>query len=149
MTTAYGTDIPTDGGDNDTWGLENNALWTAAPTYTERLQGLLVISNPTDSQAEYLTYHARFPFTVKRVAYQCLPASGGGSATLAFKIDGSNIGGLSSVSATDSKSTSDATSANTVSAGSYVTVTPTSIAAATDRIVIAIWGDRTGAGTSV
>lgn len=144
--TSYGESLPTVGGSNDSWGTENNALWTAAPKYTERLQGNLVINAPTDGQEEFLVFHSRFDFAVKRVAYQCFPS---GTATLAVKINTTNVGGLSALSATASKQTADASSGNSVSVGDYVTVTPTSIDSAVERIVISVWGDRTDEGTAV
>ena len=94
--TVYGQDLPTVGGSNDTWGTELNAVLNAAPTYTDRLQGCFTIS-PTNAQAEYLVFNARFPFDVKRVTYQCFPS---GTATLDFKIEATSIGGLGSISAT-------------------------------------------------
>lgn len=144
--TTFGQTTPTVGGSNDSWGDELLDILEADENYTNRLQGCLVIADPTDSQAEYLVYHARFPFSVKRVAYQCLPS---GTATLDFKINTTGIGGLTSLSATSSKQTEDATSGNSVSATDYVTVTPSSISSGVERIVVAVWGDRTDAGTNV
>lgn len=143
--TSYGEPLPVDGGSEDTWGEELLALWNAAPTYTERLQGSLAINAPIDAQAEYVVYDSRFPFDVKRVSYQCLPS---GTADLSFKINAVNIGGLSSVGATATKSTSSPSGTNSVVVGDNVTVTATNIDASVERIVIGVWGDRTGAGTA-
>ena len=146
MTNAFGAPIPDTGGSNDTWADEYKAVLVADENNTQRLQGTMVINSPVNSQAEYLLFHARFPFDVKRVAYQCLPS---GTATLAVKINTTDIGGLAALSATASKQTTDASSALSVVAGDYITVTPTSTAPAVERIVISVWGDRTGAGTAV
>ena len=144
--TVYGEPLPDDGASNDIWGAENNALWTAAPTFTERLQGMIVIASPVDSQAEFLVFNARFPFDIKQAAFQCFPS---GTATLALKINSTDVGGLSASSATSTKQTANASSAFSVAATDSVTVTATSISGDVERIVYAIWGDRTDSGTAV
>lgn len=144
--TIFGKAAPVDGGSEDEWGNLLLQIVEEDEDFTNRLQGTLVINSPTDSQDEYLVFHARFPFDVKRVAYQCFPS---GTATLSFKIDGTNITGLNSLSATATKQTADASGANSVAVGNPVTVTPTSIDSAVERIVIGVWGDRTAVGTGV
>lgn len=146
MTNIFNELAPTDGGSEDTWGAELLDILESDEDFTNRLQGLLVISSPVDAQDEYVTFHSRFPFTIKRIAYQCLPT---GTATLAVKINGVDVGSLGSISATSTKQTTDATAPNTVSATNAVTVTPTATAGGVERIVIAVWGDRTAAGTAV
>lgn len=144
MTTEFGATLPTVGGSNNTWGTELNTVLGAAEDWVNRVQGTFTIA-PVDGQAEYLIYDSRIPFDVKRVTYQCFPS---GTATLSFKIDGVNITSLGSLSATASEQNTSATGANSVAIGANVTVTPSSIDAAVERIVIALWGDQTAVGQS-
>lgn len=143
--TFFGQTEPTVGGSNDTWGAELNTVLTASEDWVTRLQGSFTITAPTNGQAEYLVYDNRIPFDVKRVTYQCLPS---GTATLSFKINGTNITSLGSLSATASQQNTSATGANSVAAGDDLTVTASSIDSSVARIIINIWGDQTAAGTS-
>lgn len=142
--TEFGTTLPTPGGSNNTWGTGLNTTLTAAEDWVARVQGTFTIA-PVDAQAEYLVFDSRIPFDVKRVTYQCLPS---GTATLNFKINSTDITGLSSLSATASEQTSTASGANSVTIGDNLILTPSSIDPAVSRIVIALWGDQTAVGQS-
>ena len=70
---------------------------------------------------------ARYDFTINSIALQ----TDVGTATVAIKINGTNVTGLSAVGATNSIVDTNATAANSVAIGDIVTLTISSIVTAT------------------
>lgn len=80
---------------------------------------------------------APFAFTINSAIHQ----TGAGTINFSVQIDGVNVGGLASITANTSETTTSATTNNTVDAGDKVTIVTTGASAAT-RVSIQVNGTR-------
>ncbi len=87
------------------------------------------IEVPT-AKTYYIIYASELAFTINRLTYLTIA----GTCTLAIKINGVNVTGLSALSVTTSPATTNATAANSVAIGDIITAVVTSPSSIADLI---------------
>ena len=86
-----------------------------------------IFGDITNAKVYQLITKARYNFTINSIALQ----TDVGTATVAIKINGTNVTGMSAIGATNSIVDTNATAANSVAIGDIVTLTVSSIVTAT------------------
>jgi hypothetical protein len=139
MSNVVGQPQPVVGASNDTWGDNLNAVDTALGDYAVRLQ---LFSNISSGDGTYVVLmDSRWAYAIKRATVKTADT---GVATVAVKINGTAVTGLSALNATTTKSSVNATALNTGVQGSDISIVVSGNTA--DFVYVTLYVDRTSAG---
>lgn len=129
-------------GSRDVWDLILNTLLGTAVDVDVRQQATYHIIG-VENKTYTLELRSRYAYDIEDIIYK----TNAGTCTVAVKIDGTDVGGLSAVSVTSTESIRASTTGKSVPTGADVTLVVSNISGATD-LIINVWHNRTSAGTA-